>query len=194
MSFKKRPRSRSQELRDPRAMRALAHPLRLTLLHFVMREGTLTATRAAELTGEVPASCSFHLRQLAKYGFVESAGGGRGRERPWRAVEASRRWATLHPDPEATAAAEELGAVLLERDLAELDRYLRERRSYPPEWQEAALMSEGLLYLTLEELTQLSEEIVALNERYAHRTADPAQRPAAARAVRALTFTFPLPP
>jgi DNA-binding transcriptional ArsR family regulator len=194
MSFKKRPRSRSQELRDPRAMRALAHPLRLTLLHFVMREGTLTATRAAELTGEVPASCSFHLRQLAKYGFVESAGGGRGRERPWRAVEASRRWTTLHPDPDATAAAEELGAVLLERDLAELDRYLRERRSYPPEWQEAALMSEGLLYLTLEELTQLSEEIVAINERYAHRTADPAQRPAAARAVRALTFTFPLPP
>ena len=108
-------------------------------------------------------------------------------------MHSSRRWATLHPDPEATAAAEELGAVLLERDLAELERFLHERRSYPPEWQEAAGMSEGLLYLTLEELTQLNDEIIALNERYTSRTNDPAQRPPEARPVRTLSFTFPLP-
>src|ERR1051326_5509959 len=73
-----------RELRDPQAFRALAHPLRLTLIELLTREGSLTATEAAELTGESPASCSFHFRQLAKYGFVEDAGGGHGRERPWR--------------------------------------------------------------------------------------------------------------
>jgi hypothetical protein len=36
------------------------------------------------MLGESPASCAFHLRTLAKYGFVEKAGGGRSRERPWR--------------------------------------------------------------------------------------------------------------
>jgi hypothetical protein len=34
--------------------------------------------------GETPNNCSFHLRQLARYGFVEEAGGGKGRARPWR--------------------------------------------------------------------------------------------------------------
>jgi hypothetical protein len=34
------------------------------------------------MLGESPANCAFHLRTLAKYGFVEEAGGGRGRERP----------------------------------------------------------------------------------------------------------------
>src|SRR5919108_2121595 len=78
------PRPRTIELTDPRALRALAHPIRLALLGALRREGPLTATQAGALVGESAASCSFHLRQLAKYGLVEEAGGGRGRERPWR--------------------------------------------------------------------------------------------------------------
>src|SRR5436305_8556002 len=69
-------------LTDPRALRAMAHPIRLSLIGVLRREGPLTATQAGELIGESSASCSFHLRQLAKYGLVEEAGGGRGRERP----------------------------------------------------------------------------------------------------------------
>ena len=76
----------SREITDPKAMRALAHPLRLTLLEQLGRAGTLTATQAAEIVGESPANCSFHLRTLAKYGFVEEAATGQGRERPWRRV------------------------------------------------------------------------------------------------------------
>ena len=68
-----------KRMTDPRALRALAHPLRLSLLGMLRTEGPLTATRAGELLGESSASCSFHLRQLAKYGLVEEAGGGRGR-------------------------------------------------------------------------------------------------------------------
>src|SRR5260370_30464032 len=75
-----------KRLTDPRALRALAHPIRLALLGMLRSEGLLTATRAGELLGESSASCSFHLRQLAKYGLVEEARGGQGRQPPWRAT------------------------------------------------------------------------------------------------------------
>ena len=38
--------------------------------------------------GESPSSCSYHLRALGKWGFVEEGDGGAGRERPWRASAA----------------------------------------------------------------------------------------------------------
>src|ERR1700748_927844 len=80
------------QLTDPRALRAYAHPGRMALLGLLRREGPLTATRAAELLGESSGTCSFHLRQLAKYGLVEEAGGGTGREKPWRAGTTWARW------------------------------------------------------------------------------------------------------
>ena len=61
-------------LTDPRALRADAHPVRMALMGLLRTEGPLTATRAAELLGESSGTCSFHLRQLAKYGLVEEAG------------------------------------------------------------------------------------------------------------------------
>ena len=68
---------------DPQRIRALTHPLRLELMDVLAEEGAATATRCAELTGESVASCSFHLRMLAKYGYIEPAE-RTGREKPWR--------------------------------------------------------------------------------------------------------------
>src|SRR4051794_26471252 len=76
----------SRFLEDARVIRALAHPLRLALLQLLIVRGPLTASEAGEALGESPASASFHLRTLAKYGYVEEAGAGPGRRRPWRAV------------------------------------------------------------------------------------------------------------
>lgn len=70
--------------REATALRALAHPLRLRLLGLLAAAGTLTSTEAARHTGENSANCSFHLRLLAKYGFVEQAAGPDRRARPWR--------------------------------------------------------------------------------------------------------------
>src|SRR5207247_1324602 len=67
-------------------LRALSHPTRLALLEALDLNGPLTATEAGELVGESPSSCSFHLRTLARYGYVEGAEGGRGRQRPWKTV------------------------------------------------------------------------------------------------------------
>src|ERR671933_1008905 len=77
---------RTVRLTDPRAMRAYAHPVRLELIRLVRGRGPITATQAAAALGESSGTCSFHLRQLARYGLVEEAGGGRGREKPWRAT------------------------------------------------------------------------------------------------------------
>ena len=44
------------KLSDPRALRALAHPIRLALVGMLRQEGPLTATRAAALLGESSAS------------------------------------------------------------------------------------------------------------------------------------------
>src|ERR1700722_16636507 len=69
---------------DAQTMRALTHPVRIALFEQLSVGGPMTATQVGELIGESPTTCSFHLRQLAKYGFVEEAGGGKGRARPWR--------------------------------------------------------------------------------------------------------------
>jgi hypothetical protein len=52
-------------LTDPKAIRALAHPVRMALLEALGHAGTLTATQASEMLGESPANCAFHLRTLA---------------------------------------------------------------------------------------------------------------------------------
>src|ERR1700727_2894353 len=102
-------------LTDARALRALAHPTRLALVGLLRREGPLTATRAGELLGESSASMSFHLRQLAKYGLVEEAGGGKGRERPWRATAMFTNLPDVADDPELAVAADLLSSVVAER-------------------------------------------------------------------------------
>src|ERR1700728_5263565 len=89
-----------EDLVDPKAMRALTHPVRLRLLQALVLEGPLTATQAAEVIGETPTTCSFHLRQLRKYGFVEDAGEPGGRERPWRLAQMNNRIPGATGDPD----------------------------------------------------------------------------------------------
>ena len=77
-----------ESLSDPKAMRALAHPARLAILNRLGVDGSATATEVAEVAGITPSAASYHLRMLAKYGFVEDAPPrGDGRERVWRAGE-----------------------------------------------------------------------------------------------------------
>src|SRR5579859_585429 len=72
---------------DPRTMRGLAHPARLAILQHLVLDGPATATECAEVAGLSPSACSYHLRALARYGFVDEdpSGGSDRRHRPWRA-------------------------------------------------------------------------------------------------------------
>jgi hypothetical protein len=87
-------------------MRALAHPVRMELLRLFGFNETLTATQASELLGESPANVAFHLRTLAKYGYLVEAGGGRGRERPWTVASRAMNISSRHEDPQAALAAD----------------------------------------------------------------------------------------
>jgi DNA-binding transcriptional ArsR family regulator len=76
------------QISDPKAIRALAHPLRLDLLELLTAIGPSTAAHCGRVLQVPQANCSFHLRQLGKYGFVEDAGPGADRrERTWRVPE-----------------------------------------------------------------------------------------------------------
>jgi predicted transcriptional regulator len=178
-------------LTDPRALRAMAHPVRLSLIAVLRREGPLTATQAGELIGESSASCSFHLRQLAKYGLVEEAGGGKGRERPWRATSMYTSWPDVAEGPAAAAASGLLGSVLAERYFEALGRWLEAKPDEPEEWQHAAHFGDTMLYVTPEELTALADETQAMMDRFIDRQAHPEQRPPGARRVTYLHLAFP---
>src|SRR6266568_9314926 len=92
-------------LADPVAMRALTHPVRIALIEALLAGGAMTATEVGHQIGESATTCSFHLRQLAKYGFVEEAGGGRGRARPWRMTRTGVELASSYDDPGTQVAA-----------------------------------------------------------------------------------------
>jgi hypothetical protein len=182
--------SRIRDLRDPRALRAVAHPLRLTLLDLVEQRGTVTSAEASAATGESTGSCSFHLRQLAKYGFLEPAEGRDGRERRWaRATEGERIPGEL--DEESHRAGTELAKLLVARFANDAEAWLERRDELPAEWQDAAVLDQELLYLTPVELRDLSAALLALFKLYRERTNDPELRPPASEPVRAAALLFP---
>jgi predicted transcriptional regulator len=178
-------------LTDPRALRAYAHPVRLKLVALLRTEGPLTATRAGELLGESSGTCSFHLRQLAKYGLVEEAGGGTGREKPWRATAMFTNLPAVIDSPELAAAAGLVGSALAERYFEHVLRWLDAVPGEPAEWQEAAQFGDWLVYLTADELAALGRQVKALLDPYLDRTVSPGLRPPESRLVTYLHLAFP---
>jgi DNA-binding transcriptional ArsR family regulator len=186
MSFEPR------RLTDATVMRALAHPTRIELHELIAREGELTATQAGERLGLTPANVSYHLRQLAKYGFIEEGSSVPGRARPWRVRSAGHAWDGIGADDETNAAASALTSVFLERDIARLREWLEREPSADPEWRRSAFLSESLLYLTREELAEVGRMITDLLLTFAERI-DPALRPDGSTPVQVLAAGFPLP-
>ena len=178
-------------LTDPRALRAYAHPVRMKLVGLLRTEGPLTATRAAELLGESSGTCSFHLRQLAKYGLVEEAGGGTGRQKPWRATTTLTDWSATADTPELAAATGLLNTVIAEHYFEQLMRWLEASDDQPPEWQEAAMLGDRMLYVTAGELAELGRGVRELVDRYLERLHEPELRPPGARLVSYLNIAFP---
>jgi DNA-binding transcriptional ArsR family regulator len=186
-----RPRDMKQ---DPKAMRALAHPVRVAIMEELVLAHELTATGAAELVGESPANCSFHLRQLAKYGFVEESGTGQGRNRPWRLSNLSMELDSVgaEAEPEAAGAMDALGSLFFERAVERARAWTRRRSTFPPAWRRVANSKQAIWWVTAEELAELDAEVNQLLYRYYERAADPQLRPAGALPVEFVSFAHPL--
>jgi predicted ArsR family transcriptional regulator len=155
--------------------------------------GPLTATQAAERIGESPASCSFHLRQLAKYGLVEEAGGGRGRERPWRATAITTEWAARNDDDDTDAAQAMLNRVVLERYFEHAIEWLERQPKEPREWAEAASFGDAHVYMTPEQLRQTERALRAIMEPFLRDLEEEKPPPEGARPVNLIALAFPLP-
>lgn len=183
------PSSRPAEVRDPRALRALAHSTRLALLEVLAAEGSATATRCAELLGERVASCSFHLRTLARHGFIEPVPQEGGREKPWRLTSPGQSIPQTDLTPEQDMAAGEVLTTFLEREFVRLREWQQRVRDEPEQWQRAATMQGATVWLTPDELTELGEELRGLALRHQERVADPGRRPEGARPVRVFVGT-----
>ncbi|MQY11592.1 hypothetical protein SRB5_17110 [Streptomyces sp. RB5] len=177
-------------LTDPQALRAYAHPTRMALVGLLRVEGPLTATRAAELTGESVASCSYHLRMLAKYGLVEVAEGGAGREKPWRATARFTDVPNTSDDPAVAEAANATVAAILQSYFERATRALKTAGQRSPAWQEAETWGDRLLFLTPQELTDLTRRMDDLLAPYDDRLEHPADRPEGAELVQLVRLAY----
>jgi DNA-binding transcriptional ArsR family regulator len=141
-------------------MRALAHPTRLALLDHLHSVEQATATECALVVGDSPSSCSYHLRALARWKFVEEGEGGVGRERPWRATASRIEFAT--DDLESTVLRDEL----LARQQQRVRGALRREHEVAPRWRRATQTSSATLELTPTELEALGERFEALLDEF----------------------------
>jgi len=161
---------RFRKIEDAQLLRAMAHPLRLRLIGSLRMHGPGTASRLGRRFGESSGLTSYHLRVLAKYGFVEDdEERNRGRERWWRAVDEGVEWSLDTNDPGMIEADRELGLQLVSEYGRWLERWHDELPDWDRSWRAAANWTEQWFELTPAELRELSDEVLAVLERYADR-------------------------
>jgi hypothetical protein len=178
---------------DPKALRALAHPLRWKLLEFISREGAATATQCAQETGESVANCSYHLNTLAKYRYVEHAAGGQGREKPWRLVSQRQGWRNFSTDTDSALAARAATTAFLDHAFTQIrDRQLTGHLE-PEEWQLVLGVDNTTDHLTPEEVKEFRDAVRVLMDKFRDRRGNPAARPEGARPVNIFVSTTVVP-
>ncbi len=180
------------KLTDPRMMRALSHQARIAIwLHLGLR-GPATATECAEIAGLSPSACSYHLRTLARYGFVEEdrASAADGRERPWRARLLA---LTFDEGPDVPATVNVASRLLSENMRASSEenraRYLNRQSEYPADWQKAPGQLFSIAHVTPEELDTMRAQVLDVMAPYLR--LDPAERPPGVLPVRVMMDFYP---
>ncbi|MFB7998699.1 helix-turn-helix domain-containing protein [Streptomyces sp. NPDC056002] len=181
-----------QELSDLSALKALAQPRRQQILQHLTLHGPATSATLARDLGLNTGATSYHLRELARYGFAEesSTQGAGGRERWWRAVPGDRRFPPRgRQSPETRLVMDELNHFSYAADL-ELFEQLQRQGTDLGEWADAFPYSRGTIRLTLPELRTFFEEFIALLNRYKR---PDSETPDGARTVMTRLLAFPAP-
>lgn len=179
-------------LRDPRAIKALAHPARLAVIDELFAGRKLTATECGEIAGLSASAMSYHLRALEKWGIVRrSVGSGDGRERPWEA--AGDRLMVDSAEPRASAAGEAiLVARLLDRQRADTLAWVASQGDTAQSWYDSTAIASVVLWLSHDEVKQLSDGISDMVTRLPRRSVNEA--PAGAQQIRVSYTVVPVPP
>lgn len=180
----------------PAAMKAFAHPLRMSLYQRLVDHGPATATTLGKALGESSGQTSYHLRQLAKHGFVsEVEGRGTARERWWQSEGFSVQGYKMAKDPATAAPVHLFLQTTAEQKFEIIRSWLRSSVSESETWVRASLDSSATIDLTAQEAAALGNELLEVVERHsdAAKAAGGADRPGARR-VRAYLDVIPLPP
>lgn len=179
------------ELTDLATLKALAQPRRQRILQHLTVHGPATSATLARALGLNTGATSYHLRELARYGFAEeTAGAGQGRERWWRAVPGDRRFPPRsRQSPAMRLVMDELNHHAYAADL-ELFEELQWDAGGDP-WTDALPYSRGTIRLTLPELHEFFEAYIALLKRYQRPGTD---TPPGARTVLTRFLAFPAAP
>jgi DNA-binding transcriptional ArsR family regulator len=177
----------------------MAHPVRLQIMEELAKAGHATATELSDRLGESAANCSWHLRQLAQYGFIEEAGGGAGRQRPWKIVVQSNKFGKPgEGETELALAGDAATQVLLDREVAAYRAWVATRHTAPDQWREASFLDQSWDWMTADELAAFKKDYWALLERHVLRhaieRADPARRPPGSQMVRFVAWGVPAGP
>ncbi|GAA4202429.1 ArsR/SmtB family transcription factor [Actinocatenispora rupis] len=179
----------AEEITDAAALRLLAHPIRRRI-EACLRDGPANSAQVARQLGESTGLVSYHLRQMARHGFIEEVPElAKGRERWWRPVPGDRR---IPPYSRQDAAMRAASAQLARQHLAELiEQYERFEAGAADlgEWADAFVFSRATIHLELPRMKEFFEEYIALLYRYS----EPADSPGT-RAVALRLFGFPQPP
>ncbi|MEV0094405.1 helix-turn-helix domain-containing protein [Streptomyces sp. NPDC050738] len=172
------------EIADLAALKALAHPRRQQVLQQLTLEGPATSAILARALGLNTGATSYHLRELARYGFVEETEGeGTRRARWWRVVPGDRRFPPRsRQTPEMRLVMDELNHHAYAADLELFERLQRDSDS------DEFAYSRSEIRLTLPELREFFEEYITLLNRYKR---PESRTPAGARTVHTRLMAFP---
>ncbi|GEK78755.1 ArsR/SmtB family transcription factor [Agrococcus baldri] len=182
---------RRQTITDPAALDALAHPVRLDLLSFLMAEGPATASECARAVDDSPSNCSYHLRVLGKHGLVEPAASEDGRERPWRATVTGLSLDLDSDDPSTVAGATAALEASVQLDYQLAREHIRHRDRLEGAWREVDAHAQYGLRVTPEELRSIVERIDAIVRPYIGATRQGAPPEAATANLSLLAFPRP---
>jgi DNA-binding transcriptional ArsR family regulator len=178
---------------DLATLRAIAHPLRMRLLGALRIDGPATASQLGRRFDESSGATSYHLRQLARYGFVEEdADQPTRRERRWRATSDYTSWnsADFLDDVGGQAALRVFERQRIDYTVRHLQRWYAERQQWSRGWSAAEIDSDWMLRLRAEDLNAMKQELDALLARY--RAAERDQDDADAARVLVLAYAFPV--
>jgi DNA-binding transcriptional ArsR family regulator len=182
-----------REVTDVWALKALAHPLRQQILRHIGQEGPATSTTLARDLGENSGIMSYHLRLLARHGFVEEIPERRhGKERWWQIVPEPQ-WISRGQQlsPAARTALTEMSRLNWADDLEQFARFRARRDALGP-WATGTWASgRSTLTVTRDEAAEFVAEHERLISRYQR---GPEDTPPGARTVIIRFLTYPEPP
>ncbi|WP_017625342.1 ArsR/SmtB family transcription factor [Nocardiopsis chromatogenes] len=174
------------------ALKAFAHPRRRHIIEYLAEQGPATSAGLARALDMNTGATSYHLRELARHGFVEEVPveGAHGRERWWSAPRQDLRFPPRsEQDPATRAVMEEMAGYSLSRDVTAFQEASRAMDPSDP-WADAFPFSRGAITVTPQELAQFFEEYIGLLKRYQR---PPEETPSEARVVFTHFLGYPAP-